>query len=304
MLFTELTEGFLNYLRVERHYAKNTLISYHNDLIKFQGYLQNQFEIAAIEVVSHTHIRSWIVFMMEEGITAAAVNRKISTLRTFYKWMMKKGYCKTNPLLKITAPKKPKRLPVSVQQTGMERLLDHTLSADYKDNYTMVRDKFIIELLYATGMRRSELVNLKVSDINFHRQEIRVLGKGNKVRSIPFTRDTAVLIQKYLDERAKLVLINDSDALLLTDKGKKIYEKLVYLIVHRELSSITSLNKRSPHVLRHTFATHLLDKGADLNAIKEMLGHANLAATQIYTHNSLTKLKEVYHKSHPRSEST
>lgn len=304
MLFSELIEGFLIYLRVERHYAKNTLISYHNDLIKFQSYLQNQFEITAIEVVSHSHIRSWIVFMMEEGITAAAVNRKISTLRTFYKWMMKKGYCKINPLLKITAPKKPKRLPVSVQQTGMERLLDDTVSADYLDNYTMLRNKFIIELLYATGMRRAELVNLKVSDINFHRQEIRVLGKGNKVRSIPFTQDTAVLIQKYLDERAKLVLINDSDALLLTDKGKKIYEKLVYLIVHRELSSITSLNKRSPHVLRHTFATHLLDKGADLNAIKEMLGHANLAATQIYTHNSLTKLKEVYHKSHPRSESS
>jgi integrase/recombinase XerC len=238
---------------------------------------------------------------MEEGISPTAVNRKISALRSWYKWMLKRDYLQENPMLKITGPKQAKRLPVVVQESGMERLMELSISDQDENTYITSRDHFIIGILYATGMRRKELVQLSISDINFQRKEIRVLGKGNKVRSIPFTSELEILIKNYLEERSKLALNDDTDTLLLTDKGKKFYDRLVYSIVNRKLSGITSLRKKSPHVLRHSFATHLLDNGADLNAIKEILGHANLSATQIYTHNSLSKLKEVYQKAHPRS---
>ena len=299
---TEHVESFINYIRVEKKYSENTCISYENDLLQFFNYCQKEFETVDLNTIRHMMIRSWIVGMMSEGITSGSVNRKISTLRTFYKWLIKRGHTSNNPMLKIVAPKKTKRLPVIVQEVNMERLLEKNINMDSElKPYTEARDHFIIQLLYNTGIRRAELVGLKMTDINLYRSEMRVLGKGKKVRSIPLTDIIKVNYQVYLMEREK-IFIEDSDALFLTDKGKKIYPRLVHTIVHRQLSSITTLSKKSPHILRHSFATHMLDRGADLNAIKELLGHANLAATQVYTHNSITKLKEAYGNAHPRSK--
>ena len=301
MVSISLVDQFVSYIKAEKNYSQHTIVAYSNDLKTFCEYISWQFEIILPEKIRHTHLRSWIVHLIEQGISPTAVNRKISALRSWYKWMLKRDHVQENPMLKIKGPKQAKRLPVIVQESGMGRLLEFSISDHDENAYITARDHFIIGMLYATGMRRTELVNLRVSDINFQRMEIRVLGKGNKVRSIPFTSELEVLIKNYLNVRSKLDLNTDSDTLLLTEKGKKIYDRLVYSIVNRKLAGITSLQKKSPHVLRHSFATHLLDNGADLNAIKEFLGHANLSATQIYTHNSLTKLKEVYQKAHPRS---
>lgn len=301
MKFEGLIDDFLAYLRVEKKYSEHTNISYGNDLKQFAAFCLREMGTSDLADIRHTHVRSWIVLMMGEAMTAESVNRKISALRSFYKWALKRSLVTKNPMLKIVAPKKAKRLPVIVQDANIGRLLETSIAAtEGEDPYIMHRDDFIIELLYSTGIRRAELVGLKLSDINLARKEIRVVGKGNKVRSIPMTDALITSVRQYLDARAK-VLILDADALLLTDKGKKIYPRLVHSIVTRKLSGVTSLSKKSPHVLRHSFATHMLDRGADLNAIKELLGHANLAATQVYTHNSISKLKEAYTKAHPRS---
>jgi len=256
--------------------------------------------MSEVGLIKHLHIRSWIVSLMTNNISPESVNRKISALRTLYKWLLKKGTVTNNPMLKIMAPKKSKRLPVIIQDVNMDRLLESDLISSSQNPYSDARDTFIIDLLYSTGIRRAELVALKVGDINLSRTEIRVLGKGNKVRSIPMTQHLIEAYKKYITFRNNLVHI-ESDVLFLTEKGKKIYPRLVHTIVQRKLSSVTSLDKKSPHILRHSFATHMLDRGADLNAIKELLGHASLAATQVYTHNSISKLKEAYGKAHPRS---
>lgn len=291
----------MGYLRVEKKYSGHTCISYQNDLEQFASFCLREMETSGLKDIRHTHVRSWIVWMMSENITPESVNRKISALRSFYKWALKRAYIDKNPMLKIVAPKKSKRLPVIVQDANIGRLLEHTIGPEeVKNPYTVIRDDFIIELLYSTGIRRGELVSLTLSDINIARREIRVVGKGNKVRSIPVTDALMESLKNYLEARSKADII-DQEALLLTDKGKKIYPRLVHTIVSDKLSGVTSLSKKSPHVLRHSFATHMLDRGADLNAIKELLGHANLAATQIYTHNSISKLREAYNKAHPRS---
>jgi integrase/recombinase XerC len=299
---TELKEPFINYLRIEKKYSENTCISYENDLTQFFDYSHVAFDTVKLEDIKHVIIRSWIVSMMTENITPGSVNRKISALRTFYKWLLRKGYTEYNPMLKIVAPKKSKRLPVIVQDANIGRLCEKNLEKESSGSpYTEARDTFIIQLLYNTGIRRAELVGLKVSDFNLERSEMRVLGKGNKVRSIPLTDTVKDDFLFYIEERAK-TKIENSEALFLTGKGLKIYPRLVHSIVQNKLSSITTLSKKSPHVLRHSFATHMLDRGAELNAIKELLGHSNLAATQVYTHNSISKLKEAYGKAHPRSK--
>lgn len=299
---TDLKGPFISYLRVEKKYSENTCISYENDLTQFFQYCSVAFETEELESIKHIIIRSWIVAMMTENISSESVNRKISALRTFYKWLLRKGYTEYNPMLKIVAPKKSKRLPVIVQDVNIGRLCEKNLETESSlSPYTEARDTFIIQLLYNTGIRRAELVGLKISDINLDRSEMRVLGKGNKVRSIPLTDTVRADFLIYLDERSKSKIM-DTEALFLTEKGMKIYPRLVHSIVQKKLSSITTLSKKSPHVLRHSFATHMLDRGAELNAIKELLGHANLAATQVYTHNSISKLKEAYGKAHPRSK--
>ncbi|HMR90468.1 MAG TPA: tyrosine-type recombinase/integrase [Saprospiraceae bacterium] len=300
MSFNIITDLFINHLRVEKKYSEHTCISYKNDLNQFFEYCTFDYEMSEVRLIKHLHIRSWIVSLMTNNISPESVNRKISALRTLYKWLLKKGTVTNNPMLKIMAPKKSKRLPVIIQDVNMDRLLESDLISSSQNPYSDARDTFIIDLLYSTGIRRAELVALKVGDINLSRTEIRVLGKGNKVRSIPMTQHLIEAYKKYITFRNNLVYI-ESDVLFLTEKGKKIYPRLVHTIVQRKLSSVTSLDKKSPHILRHSFATHMLDRGADLNAIKELLGHASLAATQVYTHNSISKLKEAYGKAHPRS---
>jgi integrase/recombinase XerC len=300
LTFSSLLPLFINYLRIEKKYSPHTCTAYENDLHGFVQFCKIDFETEALLDIRHTHIRSWIVTLMSNEITPISVNRKISALRTFYKWTLKKGHTNVNPMIKIIAPKKAKRLPVIVQDANITRLLEHNITLAGDNPYTEARDAFIIELLYSTGIRRAELVGLKISDFNIDRQEIRVVGKGNKVRSIPLTDELILAFEAYKKARTD-VNIDKIDILFLTEKGKAIYPRLVHTIVSRKLSSITTLTKKSPHVLRHSFATHMLDRGADINAIKEILGHANLGATQVYTHNSITKLKDAYKKAHPRS---
>lgn len=299
---SDLFTSFISYLKVEKKYSHHTCISYENDISGFLNYCENDFEIFEVANIQSTHIRSWIVSLMTQGISNVSVNRKISALRSFYKWMLRKSYVSINPMLKILAPKKPKRLPVTVQDANIGRLLEPNLISDESDNpFVEIRDTFIITLLYSTGIRRGELVNLKVDDFNLFRKEMRVVGKGNKVRSIPLTEEMIDTYNTYLTGRTEAGF-GSNPTLLLTAKGMPIYPRLVHQIVSRKLAPVTSLTKKSPHVLRHSFATHMLDRGADLNAIKEILGHVNLAATQVYTHNSITKLKEAYRKAHPKSE--
>lgn len=249
-----------------------------------------------IREVNHLIIRSWFVNMMEHDIEARSVNRKLSTLKSFFKFLIREGEITENPMRKITSPKMSKRLPVFVDKEKMEMLFE---SVDFGEGYPGVRDKMILELFYATGMRLSELVNLKETDIDFHHDTIKVLGKRNKERLIPFSKKMETLLQSYID--FKKFSFGEAEALFLTDRGRKVYSKMIYQIVIKHLGTVTTLEKKSPHVLRHTFATHLLNNGAELNAVKELLGHANLAATQVYTHNTIDKLKRIYKQAHPKA---
>lgn len=300
MEISKLLPVFIGYLKVEKKYSVHTCISYENDITGFGQYCLKEYETDEIQRINHIQIRSWIVSLMANGLGAASANRKISAMRSFYKWMQRKEHVAINPMSKILSPKKPKKLPITVHDANINRLIEPDL-VNINDNvYEVCRDAFIIELLYSTGIRRAELVGLLLSDFNVERQEVRVKGKGNKIRSIPLTEGILASFQKYVKER-DLVNVNFSSQLLLTKDGKPIYPRLVHTIVAQKLASVTTLSKKSPHVLRHSFATHMLDRGADINAIKEILGHANLAATQVYTHSSIAKLKDAYMKAHPRS---
>lgn len=293
---------FLGYLQVEKKYSGHTITSYNNDLQAFASFCQKEYEVHFIGLIKHTHIRTWIVSMMSQDMQASSVNRKISALRSFYKWLMKKNRVEVNPMVKITTPKMPKRLPVVVRDVNISKLMESSIDVNDNENarYRNARDHFIIILLYSTGIRRAELVGLRLKDFDVSRKEIRVTGKGNKVRSIPLTDALLDVFKDYIEVR-KSIAEPDDDTLLFSDTGKPIYARMVYNIVNRQLGAITTLTKKSPHVLRHSFATHMLDRGADLNGIKEILGHANLAATQIYTHSSIAKLKDIYAKTHPRT---
>ena len=291
-----MKERFLAYVQYEKRYSPHTVTAYRNDLDQFFKYLQEQYAIDDILQVNHPMIRSWLVKLMESGITPRSVNRKLTTLKSFYKYLIRQGILEVNPMRKITSPKSSKRLPVFMEKDKMDLLLD---DASFGNDYPGTRDRLIVEMFYATGMRLSELVNLKNSDIDFHNDTIKVLGKRNKERLIPFSKKFASLLKHYLQKREEA--FGQTTDFFLTDKGRKIYPKLVYLIVTRCLGSVTTLDKKSPHVLRHTFATHLLNNGAELNAVKELLGHANLAATQVYTHNTIEKLKKIYNQAHPKA---
>jgi len=290
--------SFLQYLEFEKRFSPHTIQAYKGDLEQFYLFLENACGITSISEVKHTHIRSWIVHQIQEGLANRSVNRKLSSLKTYFKFLRRGNHIDKNPMLKVIAPKVGKRLPVFVNKQNMEDLFKEV---DFGEGYAAARNKTMMELLYNTGMRRSELIYLKVDDIDFSKQYLKVLGKGNKERLIPFGNYLSKVLQDYLDQRSQIFpsLVNKS--LFLTDKGKILYPKLVYNLVKRYLSLVTTVEQRSPHVLRHTFATHLSDNGADLNAIKELLGHSNLAATQIYTHNSIEKLKKVYKNAHPKS---
>ena len=291
-----LLDEFLKYLQLEKRYSHHTIKAYQIDLTQFQDYLEETYE-SVLQKAKHSMDRSWLAQMLDYGISPRSVNRKITALKSFYKFLLKEEIIKEDPTLKVIPPKMSKKLPAFVEEGQMSELLDEL---DFTDDYAGVRDKLMIELFYSTGIRQSELINLKIKDIDLSSNMIKVLGKRNKERLIPLTIELRQKIDAYLNIRAELP-IKDSLYLLLTNKGKKLYPTLVYRQVNHYLSQVTSLDKKSPHVLRHTFATHMLNNGADLNAIKELLGHANLSATQVYTHNTIDKIEKVYKQAHPRA---
>jgi len=294
--------SFIKYLKFERHYSDHTVASYKRDLEQYALYLLTHLDLDNPSEALHIHVRSWLVHLMQSNYKAKSVNRKLSTLKSYYKYLKKMGHIKVNPSSKISGPKLPKRLPTVIREDNLQNgLNDHELEGQDSCDFNTLRDLLIIQLLYQTGMRRSELINLKDQDINSERMEIKVLGKGNKERLIPITQELADRIRVYQaarDENYEEI----NDVLLITDKGRPLYPKYVYNKVKRWLSRISTNEKLSPHILRHSFATHMANRGAELNAIKELLGHASLAATEVYMHNSVERLKEVYASAHPRTQ--
>lgn len=289
--------SYLKYLEIERGYSAYTLRSYGDDVRQFVLFCVLDPEKADYSLITHRHVRAWVSNMISQGVTPRSANRKLSSLRSFFKFLIREGVVKTNPLGKVVSPKISKRLPEFVPESDMNKLEPEVL---FDNSFEGQRNLLIISLFYMTGMRSSELVGLKTDSLSFASDSIRVVGKGNKERLIPIHPDLKPIINKYNDVR-KEVDINSSQSYFLTKKGEPVYPKLVYRVVKHYLSMITPLQKRSPHVLRHTFATHLLNQGADLNAIKELLGHANLSATQVYTHSTFEKLKRNYNQAHPRA---
>jgi len=292
-------EAFCDYLLHEKRYSIHTVTAYKTDITQFIDYCESVYEITELKVVKHTIIRSWIVTRMEQEDTAKSINRKISSLRSFFNFLKRKKAVIKNPMLKIIAPKIPKRLPEFIREENIKKLLDN-LNEDA--DYAGFRNRIIIELLYSTGIRRAELIPLKASDMMVSDQMIKVMGKGNKERLIPLSGHLITKLLKLIQLRDEEFPDNAFANLFLTDKGKPVYPKFIYNVVTKLLGTVSTSKKKSPHILRHSFATHLTNNGADINAIKELLGHANLGATQIYTHNSIKKLKEVYSKSHPKAK--
>jgi len=295
-----MLENFFQYLQFEKRYSRHTVISYKTDLTQFLDYLRIQYEIIDISKATHLMVRSWFVSLIENKISARSVNRKKTALKTFYKFLLKQGVISENPMTKIITAKTSKRLPTFVEEEKIFEMLDHPVLKT-TDEFIIKRDHLILEMFYATGMRLSELVNIKEGDIDLYNLTIKVLGKRNKERLIPFTDHLKVIITDYIEIKNKKIENVEGDYFFVRPNGKKVYQKLVYCLVKYYLSFVTTEDKKSPHVLRHSFATHMLDHGADLNSIKEILGHANLSATQIYTHNTIEKLKTVYKQAHPKA---
>jgi len=290
---------FLSYLQFEKRASEHTVISYHNDLEQFNSYLELAFPDLEWKDVDATVVRTWLITLMEEKITPRTINRKISALKSFYKYHIKMGAFHTNPMLQVHAPKMRQRLPQFVEEKDMEKLFDEEL---FDDNFEGWRDRTILELFYATGMRLSELRMLTFADIDLYNNQVKVLGKRNKERIIPF----GLFFQNIFNKYVALYIENfgtptQNNFVFVNVKGKLLAPKNIYTIVRKYLDMITTIEKRSPHIIRHTFATHLLNRGADLNTIKEVLGHSSLAATQVYTHNSIEKLKSIYKQAHPRA---
>jgi integrase/recombinase XerC len=284
---------FINYLSSEKRFSVHTITSYSNDINQFALFLLEEYQIVSdFSKINFQVVRSWIVYLLEQGIDPRSVNRKISTLKTFFKFLVREGSILESPMLKVVSPKSKKRLPIFIEEDQIESLLNEV---EFDDDFIGARDKLIIELFYVTGIRLSELINIKISDINFDTNLIKVLGKRKKERLIPLSFGIVNELQSFL-QKHKI-----DNYLFTTLEGNKVYAKLVYRVVNKYIGKISSINKKSPHILRHTFATHMLNNGADINAIKELLGHANLSATQVYTHITIEKLKSVYKQAHPRA---
>jgi integrase/recombinase XerC len=290
-----MIERFIEYLQNEKNFSKHTITSYRNDIEQFAAYLKQVYEVEKPEEANASMIRSWMAGLIQEKMTSRSVIRKASALRTFYRFLLREGVIETNPTAKINTPKIPKRLPVFVSKPDIDKLFR---SIVFPDDFNGMRDRLILEMFYATGIRLSELLTLKDADVSVYNSTIKVFGKRSKERIIPVTPLLIGYVEAYRAEKNKTGI--KSEKFFVTEEGKALYEKQVYLVVHKYLGMVTTLQKKSPHVLRHTFATHILDNGADINAIKELLGHANLSATQVYTHNTLDKLKRVYKQAHPR----
>lgn len=290
-------ERFISFLKFEKHYSVHTVKAYEKDIATYLAFWEGQG--VAFNMLTHRNIRTYLADLMDQRLTPVSVNRVLSSLRSYYKFLQREGLYNENPTSLVKALKTPKKLPVVVQEEKIDELLDHDEIFD--KNFEGQRDRLILELLFGTGMRLSELIHLKESDVDFYQQSVRILGKRNKERIVPLLPNLIDLIKRYLLLKKLEIIDNNSLTLVVTNKGEQVYPKLVYKVVTSYLSLITSQQKRSPHVLRHSFATALLNRGADLNAIKELLGHANLVATQVYTHNSVERLKSIYKQAHPKA---
>lgn len=293
-------EDFTNYIRLEKKYSEHTLKSYSGDLRDFYDYCTQKMGLLEQDQLSHFHIRSWLADLAIQKLEHTSINRKISCLKSFFKYLKVQGLILNNPMKKIISPKNKKSLPKFVKADEILNLLQ--LNDDSPDSeYLQILGKFCVSLLYQTGMRSAELLSLKLSDIHFNRQSLKVTGKGSKQRIIPLSIELCKEIQRFIHIRSTLDNIQ-SDHLILTTKGMKAYPKMLYNLVHKELQHSTCADQKSPHVLRHSFATHLADNGAEIKAIQDLLGHSSLSATQIYTHNSIQKLKDAYVKAHPKAK--
>jgi integrase/recombinase XerC len=299
-------QSFINYLKFEKRYSVHTIRSYSDDLAQFYLFLKKQFGESDLKEIKQSFVRSWMASLKEQESTARTINRKISALKTFFKFHLKQGNLENTPMTNVIVPKIKKRLPVFISEKDLSNL-----SATLKnntENWNGLNTKMLITIFYSTGMRLSELINLKENQVDFYKKQIKVLGKGNKERIIPVGGDLLAMVKEYIKEKRKEFARNDStgertnDILLVTNKGKRFYPRYAYKLVRDILKiEVKTLEKQSPHVLRHTFATHLMNNGANLDAVKELLGHASLASTQVYTHNTIEKLKSVYKKAHPKA---
>lgn len=287
---------FLQYLRFEKRYAEHTRTAYETDLSQFKQYAKAQFDIDAVADISHFHIRSWLATFKDEGLAARSINRKLSGLNSFYKYLLRLGVVEKNPVKQLHALRLPDRLPMYLKEREMQNLLEEIT---FEEGFKGATDRLICEMLYRLGIRRSELINIKENDIEWSLKQLRVLGKGNKERLVPLSSEMLNTFRAYIQEKKSLP-VDDTHHLLVLETGRPLYESYVYRVVKHYLSQVTTLSKRSPHILRHTFATHLLNNGANIQAIKELLGHSSLAATQVYTHNNIDKLKEIHKLNHPR----
>lgn len=291
-------QSFLDYLKFEKRYSPHTLISYEHDLASFFAFLSLNYGDIPLADITHGYIRSWLAEMKGNNITSRSINRKISSLRSFFKYHLKRGAITILPTAQVTAPRISKRLPVFIKESETTELIMALQQSS--DDWKSLNAAMLISLFYATGMRLSELIGLREKQVDRSRSQIRVWGKGNKERLIPVSGEILRSIQSYQEQKTK-EFGESGDFLLVTEKGKKMYPKYAWLLVNKYLGQASTLEKKSPHVLRHTFATHLVNNGADLNAVKELLGHASLAATQVYTHNTIEKLKNVHKKAHPKA---
>jgi integrase/recombinase XerC len=287
-----LIDDFLAYISKEKRYSNHTFISYRRDLLDFQSFCKKEYDFSLQEVKSKM-VRTWFSTLMEKKLSPRTIRRKSSSLKSFYKFLIKSTLIKQSPMEGVPLPKASKKLPRFVEEKNMNLLLSEL---SFSDDYKGVMERLVMELFYHTGMRLSELVGLKISDINFSENQLKVLGKRNKERIIPFSLALSETIRQFMTYR-----IPKGDYLFLLESGNKVYPKLIYRVVNKHLNKITTIKQKSPHILRHTFATHMLNNGAELNAIKELLGHVNLSATEVYTHNSLEKIKSVYKQAHPRA---
>jgi integrase/recombinase XerC len=296
MHITHYFEGFKEYLSYEKRYSAHTIRAYTDDLIQFSDFLQIDFETQDLHAIKASMVRTWLAKMKDNQVTAKTINRKISTLKTYYKYLQRKEVVTVSPLIHISAPKITKRLPQYVEQGDIRTLFQHVAFAD---GYTGALQRIIMALLYYTGMRNAELQNLQTSQVDLYSKSLKVLGKGNKERIIPMVAELQEEIDTFLPFRQNIT--TTETFFLVNEKGDKLYPKFIYNVVKQYLTLVTTISKRSPHILRHSFATHLTNNGAELNAVKELLGHASLAATQIYTHNSIEKLKTIHKKAHPKA---
>jgi len=298
--YPHVIQSFLDYLKFQKRYSRHTVISYQTDLTSFFDFLFSQFGEMQLSEISASLIRSWLAGLKEKGMESRSINRKISALKSFFKFQLKEGKITLSPMTTIISPKNKKRLPQYVDEKGTETLFKYVT---FEDNWKGRTENLVMQLFYNTGMRQVELVSLKESQVDPGNRQIKVLGKGNKERVIPVSSELMDQAMQYMQDKRKDFSNFDSEYVLVNDKGKKLYPRYVYSVVKKYLSAkdVTTIEKRSPHVMRHTFATHLMNNGADINAVKELLGHSSLAATQVYTHNTIEKLKDIYKKAHPKA---